>query len=490
MVRRLPLVSAGVVLTLTGTLWAQPRDDRSPQNAPAPEVPGEGTGTCPLCGETSAEPEEEAPPELAAAREDGAQPDADEDGAARPSDWWLRWGTGEGLPAVPLADGGGREPYEWFLIPLAGYSSDIGFAGALLGMLFHYDPGYEPFRDKVQLIALVTTKLVQFYELVYERVGLFGKPLRLETALSFTATEVGHYCGLGNEVSCNPALAREAAAMQGLAPGDDGYRRFVANYYRFRVMRPAARLGLRWRPTQSAPEVTLTWEGNYGISGYVGARGPFPGSLYARDYPDGEEGFLSELRLGVVADRRDHERRPSHGYVLAATLRGAGRAVGSEWTYAGLSLVAAGYLPLTKNRRLVLATRAIADLLVGDPPTTIMGSLGGFWNDIAFGGQTIGRGIRARRYLGRIKVIGQAELRWAFFGRDGEFQGLLGVFGDVGWIGVDYDDWGGDVARVLPSFGALVGVYWGQAFLLRFDVGLSALEDYRPQFYLSVRHPF
>ncbi len=489
MVRPLPLVSAVVLLIVANTLAAQ---------VPNREVSGDGADTVPvphderdISAHHNLDDEVDVGATAATTRDDATRvPTASpaSDGFGRPP-WWKRWAAGADLPAAPLVEGD-QEPYEWFLIPLAGFSSDIGLAGALLGMLFHYDEDYQPFRDKVQLIALLTTKLVQFYELVYERVGLFGKPLRLETALSFTATEVGHYCGLGNAVTCDPVVARDAATMQGLAPGDDGYRRFVSNYYRFRVMRPAGRLGLRWRPVADGPEISLTWEGNYGFSGYFGASGPFPGSLYASDYPDGEEGFLSELRLGVVADRRNHERRPTRGYVLAATLRGAGKALGSEWTYGGLSLVAAGYLPLTKNRRLVLAARAIADLLLGSPPTTIMGSLGGFWNDIAFGGQSIGRGIRARRYLGRIKVIGQAELRWTVFGQDGEFQGILGVFGDLGWVGLDYDDWGGDLARLLPSFGALAGVYWGQAFLLRFDVGLSAFEGYRPQFYLSLKHPF
>lgn len=393
--------------------------------------------------------------------------------------------------APAMARGGDApDPYEWFLVPLAGYSSDIGAAGALLGMLYHYEPGYEPFRDKVQLITLLTHKLVQFHELIWERVGLFNKPLRLELAASFTATPVGHYCGLGNEVDCDPAAARVAAQDAGIMMGEEGYNRFLRQYYRFRVMRPAGRMRLRWEPVEGGAELTLGWETSYSIPGYFGDRDPFPGSLYAQDYPDGEQGFLSELAVGVVLDRRNHERRPTRGYIVAANLRGSGKPLGSEWTYGGANVQVAGYLPLSRNHRLVSATRAVVDLLIGDPPTTVMGSLGGFWNDTAYGGQAIGRGIRARRYIGRIKAMAQTELRWAMFGEPGEFQGFLAVYGDVGWIGVDYDDWGGSLDRFVPSFGGALGIYWGQSFLLRFDVGLSPVEDYEPQFYLGLRHPY
>ena len=392
-------------------------------------------------------------------------------------------------PGVPTLQGG-NEPYEWFLLPMVGFSSDIGFAGALLGMLFHYEEGYEPFRDKLQLITLLTSKLVQFHELVYERVGLFGQPLRLELAASFTATPVGHYCGLGNQVTCSREEAEEGLRSQGWTPSDDDWDQRLGDYYRFRVMRPLLRMALRWAPVPDGIELTMMWEGQYAFSGYVGEEGPYPGSLYAQDYPDGEEGFMSELRLGAVMDRRNHERRPSRGWVAGAALRGSSFLLGSDWDYAGFNLAGAYYLPMSRNERLVLAMRGVVDLIHGDAPTTALGSIGGFWNDMAFGGQLIGRGVRGRRYIGRIKVLGQTEVRWAMWGEPGDFQGLLVAFADAGWIGVDYDDFGGELNQILVSFGAGAGVYWGQSFLLRFDVGLSALEDFEPQFYLSLKHPY
>ena len=382
------------------------------------------------------------------------------------------------------------EPYEWFVLPLVGYSSDVGFAGAILAQLYHYEPGFEPFRDKLQLIALLTSDLVQFYELLWERIGLFGLPLRLDMAVSFNTTPVGNYCGLGNQASCDRDLARDAARSQELLPGDDGYNRFLDRYFRFRSMRPAIRTALRWQPLRNGLELTFVWEASYGIPGFVGKRGPYPGSLYEQDFPDGEEGMTSELQIGAVWDRRDDERRPTRGYVLASSFRGAHRFTGSDWRYGGLNLGAAAFFAFDRGKRLVLATRGVADLLWGDPPTTVLAAISGFWTDMAFGGQTLGRGIRGRRYIGRIKVMAQLELRAVLFGIKGKLQGVGFLFGDAGWIGLDWHEWGGALRRINASFGGGLGLYWGEGFVLRFDAGFSAPERYDPQFYVSLRHPF
>ena len=390
-----------------------------------------------------------------------------------------------------------QDPVDWFLIPLAGYNSDFGFAGALLGQLYHHADGVQPFRDRVQLISTITSRFVQFHELIWERAGLFGQPLRMTLRGLFTGTPVGNYCGVGNEVTCSRDDAIAAANEQGLFDGDDGYRRFVRNYYRYRLFRPGVGLRFRWQPWRGREgfsrdvEFTGEWEGVYTLPGYVGGvREPFPGSLYDQDFADGEQGFQSEFRLGAVIDRRVNDLRPTGGYLFSAHLRGAHRYLGSDWNYAGLNLTAAGYFPLSRNRRLLFASRFVADFIVGDAPTTALASVVGFWNHTAFGGQEFGRGIRVRRYIGRIKIVAQGELRWILWGEEGDIRGVLFAFGDAGYVGVDYDDFGGNPRRILGSFGAGAGVYWGDAFLIRFDMGLSPYEHWEPQFYLNLRHPF
>ena len=399
---------------------------------------------------------------------------------------------GASEPGETFATSGVEEhdPFEWFALPLVGYNSDIGFAGMILGMFFWYEDGYEPYRDRLQVVASLTTEKVTWNQIAWERVGVFGWPVRMEFKAGFTATPVANYCGLGNVVSCDEDVAEQAGLDQGLAFESPELNRFVDRYYRFRAMRPELGLSFRYQPSESGAEFSFAWSGRWNVSGFFGSSGPYPGSLYGDTYVDGEQGLLSELQVGVLLDRRDHERRPTRGYLVGATARGAGIFIGSNWNFAGATFSGAGYLNLDRSRRLIWANRLVADLLIGDAPTVVLGSVGGFWSDLAFGGQFMGRGIRARRYIGRIKLIGQSELRWAFVGAAEEFQFVVQTWVDAGWIGEGYRDFGGDVDRMLLGFGGGASLYWSENFVVRFDVGFSAHEDYEPFFYLTLSHPF
>jgi len=118
------------------------------------------------------------------------------------------------------------------------------------------------------------------------------------------------------------------------------------------------------------------------------------------------------------------------------------------------------------------------------------GGIGGIWSNLAYGGQYMGRGIRARRYIGRIKLVGQTELRAMLYGRPDKLSILTFAFLDAGYVGVSYRHFGGDRAQLLLGFGGGVGIYWGRSFVLRFDVATSALEDYAPYYYLTLTHPY
>lgn len=71
-------------------------------------------------------------------------------------------------------------------------------------------------------------------------------------------------------------------------------------------------------------------------------RGPYPGSQFERDHPDGEPGLVSLGQAGLLFDTRDHEPAPTRGVLLEASVRGAHRATGSDWSFAGVS--ASGHL--------------------------------------------------------------------------------------------------------------------------------------------------
>ena len=233
---------------------------------------------------------------------------------------------------------GDTDRLKWFVLPIVGYNADIGFGGALLGLIFRYVPGYEPYRDQMQAVVGLSSTLYQAYQLTWERVGLFDKPLRLILGFEASANPVGHYCGEGNLVRCDEGVAENAAIAAELEPGSEAYADFIDRYYRWRALRFEGWLSLRWSPIAKGPELVFDWRGQYTIAGYIGTRGNYSGSLFDQDHPDGENGFRSELKIGLVFDRRDSERRPTQGYLLSAAMRAAGIWIGSEWDYFGLNV--------------------------------------------------------------------------------------------------------------------------------------------------------
>ena len=65
------------------------------------------------------------------------------------------------------------------------------------------------------------------------------------------------------------------------------------------------------------------WRVGWYIPGTLLEPGPWPGSLYARLYPNGEPGISSVPQVGITIDNRDQEPAPSSGYFAEASLRGA-----------------------------------------------------------------------------------------------------------------------------------------------------------------------
>jgi outer membrane protein assembly factor BamA len=201
------------------------------------------------------------------------------------------------------------------------------------------------------------------------------------------------------------------------------------------------------------------------------------------------------LQTGVTVDTRDFEPWPSEGFFAEASLRAASPLWGSSAraNYQGIDAAWSSYALLLEDHSLVLANRALVDLMWGDVPVDDLASTGGTRNHAAFGGQWIGRGIRDHRYVGKIKVIDQIELRSDVvtlhaFGARLDVGSAL--FVDAAWIGADWDDFGGDPFRVLFGVGAGVNVLLNRAIQLRIDIAASPYEQNVPALYTPVKFPF
>jgi outer membrane protein assembly factor BamA len=202
-----------------------------------------------------------------------------------------------------------------------------------------------------------------------------------------------------------------------------------------------------------------------------------------------------QLVLGseLVYDSRDSEAAPERGMFHKLGLR-ASPGPGGElpYAYGGFNATARFYAPVVR-RRLSLALRLIGDVLFGHAPLNELARYDTM--SYAVGGIGSVRGVPALRYYGRVKVIGNAEVRAKLFRarvlREDVWFGLAAFF-DAGRVWADYS------AQPLLD-GTGLGVHWGtgggpriqigEAFVVRGDIAYS--PEARPiGAYLTAGHTF
>ncbi len=401
--------------------------------------------------------------------------------------------------AAPATPDPGAHRFNVAAVPTATFNTDEGFGTGGVISLYHHHEGVLPYRDELRFNIFVSSKLVQSHAITWDALRPFGVPGRSYLRVGYFSTVSQNYCGTGNVVDCAPGDAAEAAVAEGLVDdpgaGDDAFDTFVRRYHLMRFIRPHAtvifRPWLRDKPYRT--ELLLGWRGSYTIPGDLQQRGPYPGSRYAADFPVGEPGLSSVPFAGVIVDDRDDEIFPLRGFFAEASVRGGHGWTGSTWPHAGVNAIGALFVSMSRTPRLVLATRGILDVIVGDPSTEELARIGGTLDPIAFGGSALGRGIREHRYLGKVKLLGQTELRGQFvdvnvLGQD--FNLGAALFSDYGLLGYDLFDWRGSPFRPLATVGLSWRILWNRNFAIRWDLATSPAEAEGPGFYIIVGQAF
>lgn len=384
-------------------------------------------------------------------------------------------------------------------VPALAFDADNGFGFGVIGNLFFHDGATRPYRASVMLQLFMTTKLVHDHHITADWLKVGDLPLRLWSRLGYLQSRSQNYCGLGGEVACDPALAVAEAARLGLE-GEDADS-FVQHYYQRRFINPYAQVQARYALVEQPARFELTGglRGGWFIPGTWDDEdgdgdadlAPFPGSLHERDFPDGEPGFESIVQAGVMLDTRDNEPAPSEGIWLEASARASSPLIGSAWQWAGGNVTLRGYAPLDQGRKVVLCSRLIFDGVLGDPPIQSLVRLGGSTDSYVLGGADLGRGIRAQRYIGKLRVVDTTELRWRFLDTEllgQQFSFAAAGFVDAGLVGRELVEPG--PMPLQAGGGAGVRAAWNQNFIVRFDVGFSSMEAWQPMYYLLIGNPF
>jgi len=275
------------------------------------------------------EPASEAPVSDAVPASEAPTPDtasvtastAEEDGA-----WAEAVAREEAAPAEGEAAAAEPEGWGWGAVPAVNYNSDDGFGYGAIGNLYWYEKGLSPYKYSLMAQLYMTTKWVHVHRLKFDALEVFDLPLRIWGELQYYATISQNYCGVGNEVTCDSAVAEAEADRLGY----QGAARdaFVSKYYQLRFMEPWMGINGRWKLTElpNKLEIMAGWRGSYWYYGDFGEAGAYAGSLYDQHYPDGEDGFASVLQLGLMLDSRDNEPAPTKGYWIEGSVRGAASA--------------------------------------------------------------------------------------------------------------------------------------------------------------------
>jgi hypothetical protein len=141
--------------------------------------------------------------------------------------------------------------------------------------------------------------------------------------------------------------------------------------------------------------------------------------------------------------------------------------------------------------KVISATRIVLDGTWGDMATADISRMGGSRDYSAIGGQYGGRGLRAWRYLGQVKALGQQEFRYTFAriapGSQTFAFGLVGFF-DYGFAARDFSDL--SVNDSGYGTGAGLRVTWNENFIVRVDGGFSPVEDWGSKIYINLDHIF
>lgn len=379
------------------------------------------------------------------------------------------------------------------VLPALNYSSDTGFGFGAIAAIARIDPDRRPFAWRLELLAYASIKEVagelelpvQTHYVRIDHPAFLGRPrLRLNAELAFRKQSNARWFGVG---SATPSDRRDRAG--GRYNLYDRTFPSLSGSLRYAVVDRPVPIG-KWR---------LEVFGGLSIS--ASFTRPYAGSLLEAQFADerarGAGEVLGEADhallvgvAGLVFDTRDDEFIPAHGVFAEASVRGS-PGVQEDLSYAGAYLSLAGFRALG-TPRLVLAGRLAADLLGGRVPFHQLGVMGGLNPVGAPGGGVAVRGVLAGRFAGKVKLVGNLELRAQELVRTGPFAWGAVAFLDAGRVWADLGSGpplDADFPGLELGLGGGLRARWGRTFLIRVDFGYTPTED-TTGFYIDVGQVF
>lgn len=356
-----------------------------------------------------------------------------------------------------LPEPAGRDSIKNALVPVAGYSSDVGLMGGVLYSRYDYTGNVRPFNNYIKSTAVTSTKGFVKVEGLYEQTQTFGSNIRSSYQLFFSRLANNNFFGIGNNTTYRDQL------------WDD-------EYYYFESISLSLDLVFR-KP------IYKDFGSRFDILAGLGTSYQIPyvrqsNSSFNLSMPNGSKGgFVNYLSTGFIWENRDNEFVPQKGNRAEFEIRFAPKYL-SEYALTTFRLDLRQYFYLFDF--LTIANRLEARHASGDVP---------YWQLSTLGDDYSLRGYPLNRFQGNSSISYNLELRsWMF--TFPEYAVKIGVhlFTDAGRVFT-----GEDVAADLfrgykqtAGFGGALSLF-NPDFILRGEMGFS--EDVK-RIYVGIGYTF
>ena len=330
------------------------------------------------------------------------------------------------------------------VLPLAGYTSDLGLFGGGFIQRINYGIDVRPFLSTMKSDITVSTKGNIVSKVDYERTRLFGRNIRSRVDFIGQRIRRDYYFGIGNETQLSEDLY------------DDGYyyydnRELYLNYQ------------ARWLIREYGTSGILDFFGSFTLSRVNGLT-QGEETRYEEETPPGfGKNWVNKIGFGLVADNRENEFSPTSGIRYEVGFNTSSSIFGSDFSFSDVRVELRHYAELMNN--VVLAHRLETRHNLGEAP---------FWALPVIGNQFGLRGYHRNRFRGDSSVLNMTELRtWLFSVFDGGVRIGTQAFWDTGRVFSDvdsnsfFDDW-----HHTFGFGGAITLF-NPDFIVRGDVGFS-----------------
>ncbi len=414
------------------------------------------------------------------------------------------------IPEFTLKDK--KEGWYFTGIPLIGVDPDTGFNYGASIQWFDDGPKdspffyYAPYRTRVVATVLRTTEGTQEYSIEYDQPYIADSPWRIRAFGGYLGNKFEDYFGIGERTlgrlsfPGNPGTTYGQASdyLDALKENQDGKTWARFNSYDKRQVLFMANLERDYLGGLLRPLVGLQISHLQAVD-YTGVEvngAVNQETLLHQDYREGrirgfDGGWLNFLRLGLTYDSRDYEPDPTSGVLGQLQLEGTTRWVGANSDYGHVTVGWQGYHRLFPElTRLVLAANAVYSAHFGVVPFYAFSSMGLPTDERkeGLGGWQSLRGYLFDRFVGKVQMQGNLELRWTltdFTVWSQNFRPMLVPFVDVGRV---FDEVGRFSLNDWKVTGGLSFRFaWNLATIISFDYGFGSEGNL---FYMELGHPF